>query len=135
MRHLARPQVAGPAAVEAHETAGLKPFDPGRDFLAVVPAIALGTVHPEELDRAVLRAEFLELGLLHCRRVASGMVVLVVGELAQGEIQCQVDAVLVARLAEVGQHVAAQRGRVALRSVVFVSQRQKPSWCLVRKRM
>ena len=104
------------------------------------PAVADGVIQPEELDRSVLRAEFLELGLLHLGirgRCRCGLPLHAArpGPFAFGEIQRQLDSVLVARLAHLGQHVPPRGLRVTLRSVVLVSQRQKPSWCLVRKRM
>ena len=72
-------------------------------------AVPLGMIDPQEFDRPELGKQLPELGLLHIRLIAARMIALIVGKLAFGETQREFDPVLVARLVQLGEHIASQR--------------------------
>jgi len=103
------------AVVEAHEAAGLERLAE-RDRLGVAQApVPHRMVEPNVLDRAVLCEQLLELGPLHLRILANaGLPARSVGRtrpgpVAFGEIERQLDAVLVATPAHLGQYVPPER--------------------------
>ena len=86
------------AVVEADEATRLKLFAPGSRLVVRQAAGPDGMVEPDVLDRAVLGEQLLQLGLLHFRIQPTAVLLSRPRPtpLALGEVQGQLDAVLVA---------------------------------------
>ncbi len=97
--------------IVTNEATRLELFAPGGRLVVRQAAGPDGMIEPDVLDRAVLGKQFLELSLLHFRIQPSAVLLARAGPtpLALGEVQGQLDTVLVARLAQLGQNVNAQR--------------------------